>query len=176
MWQLRLSDNSLAHPQTWRCLVQVLKCPIHCGRKQYFTWFTLLLMFCVLKIKRREVKIKFRILLSRFTEEPGSKHARHHRINLDNCDVYVGTNKGDCCCNCTVWYTLITVWMVEGREAGVVMTAPLSQQLSLPWWKRLESTVKNASEIYRPAVGLCIREGETWKLPSGRGPSLRLHG
>lgn len=83
-------------------------------------------------------------------------------------------NKGAYCYNCSVWHTLIIVWMVDGREAGVVMTAPLSQQLSLPRWKRLESTVKNASEIYRPAVGLLIIGGETWMVPSGRGPSLRL--
>lgn len=85
-------------------------------------------------------------------------------------------NKGAYCYICSVWYTLIIVWMAEGREAGVVMTGVLSWQLSLPQWKRLESTVKNASEIYRPALGLCIRGGETWMVPSGRGPSLWLHG
>lgn len=79
-------------------------------------------------------------------------------------------NKGAYCHNCSVWYTLIIVWMAEGREAGVVMTAPLSQQLSLPRWKRLESTVKNASEIYRPAVGLRIRGVKHGWCPQDQDP------
>lgn len=47
------------------------------------------------------------------------------------------------------------------------MTTSLSWQLGLPQRKRLESTIKSASEIYRPAVGLRISGGETWMVPSG---------
>lgn len=89
-------------------------------------------------------------------------------INFDKRDVHC-EDKGNKCPVCT---TLIIVWMAEVRGAGEVMTVRLRRQLSLPRWKRPERTIKNASEIYRPAVGLFNRVGETWMVPSGWGPSV----
>lgn len=153
----------------------MLKCQSYFGQKHYFTCLTLLLKFCVLKLRQREVKIKFEMLDSSVQDD--LKSLEKHMSDLtDNCDVYPVMNNGAYCYNCPMWYTLIIVWTAEGREAGAVMTAPLSWQLSLPQWKRLQSTVKNASEIYRPALGLRISGGETWMVPWGRGPSLRLCG
>lgn len=112
----------------------------------------------------------------RFVYKGLLKNWKNMRQNSPITVMRVVMNRGAYCYICSMWCTLIVVWMVEGREAGGLMTALLSWQLSLPRWKRLESTVKNASEIYRPAVGPCIRGGEAWMVPSGRGPSLWLHG
>lgn len=164
-YELQQGDNPCKEPPS--CLV-CLKCWNVTFNQ---TADTIWLVFFFKKSENRTWKKSFRSGELKSLE-------KHIPDFTDNCCTYacVLMNNGTYYYDCPVWDTLITVWRVDGGEAAAVMTAPLGQQLSLPRWKCLESAVKNASEIYRAAAGLRIIGGETYMVPSGRGPSRSLCG